>query len=211
MIPEAEHVYAAVLARDDGRVVARNHAGDAVELASARWLAGAEAIDLRVLTRARAPVLDVGCGPGRHVRALDGRGVRALGLDASPAAVRLARERGTAVVLGSVFGAVPAAGTWRTALLLDGNIGIGGDPAVLLARVSQLLAPGGTVLCECDAPGTGVRRGPLRLEHGRRASDWFPWARVGVDALDDVAGAAGLRVSTRWSDGGRWFGRLEAS
>jgi hypothetical protein len=34
---------------------------------------------------------------------------------------------------------------------------------------------------------------------------------VGVDALDDVAGAAGLRVSTRWSDGGRWFGRLEAS
>jgi SAM-dependent methyltransferase len=185
--------------------------GRARKLPLHKWLAPVDGADRAVLAHARPPVLDIGCGPGRHLAALASAGHEGLGLDLSPAAVRIARARGAEAILRSVVADVPRAGTWGTALLLDGNIGIGGDPAVLLARVSQLLAPGGTVLCECDAPGTGVRRGPLRLEHGRRASDWFPWARVGVDALDDVAGAAGLRVSTRWSDGGRWFGRLEAS
>jgi SAM-dependent methyltransferase len=208
VIPEAEHVYAAALDRDDRRIVARDHEGVAVELSCRRWLAGASGTDLRVLARARGPVLDVGCGPGRHVRALARLGVEALGLDASPAAVRVARARGTAVVHGSVFDAVPGAGSWRTALLLDGNIGIGGDPSVLLARVAALLAPGGRVLCECDLPGTGIRRGPIRLEHDRRASRWFPWARVAVDALGSVAHP--LAPVARWEDGGRWFAALEA-
>jgi SAM-dependent methyltransferase len=210
VIPEAEHVYAAFLARHEDHVVARDRAGKVVELTPQRWLAGAGAADLRVLARARAPVLDIGCGPGRHVRALAARGVEALGLDASPAAVRLARRHGTAVVQGSVFAAVPSPGRWRTALLLDGNIGIGGDPLALLARVAELLAPAGRVLCECDEPGSGVRTGPLRLEHERSASPWFPWARVGVDAVDGIAAAAGMRAARRWRDAGRWFAELEA-
>ncbi len=208
MIPEAEHVYAAVLARDAGRVVARDGSGAAVELASSRWLAGAEATDLRVLARARGPVLDVGCGPGRHVRALARRGVAALGLDASPSAVRLARDRGTRVIQGSVFDDVPAAGRWRTALLLDGNVGIGGDPAALLRRLAELLAPGGGVLCECDAPGSGLRAGPVRLEHEQRTSRWFPWAQVGVDTCCELAGEQGFASTVRWEDGDRWFAHL---
>src|SRR5205823_333854 len=82
--------------------------------------------------RAVGPVLDVGCGPGRHVLALARRGVLAVGVDVTPAAVRYARARGAPVFRGSVFAAVPGVGHWRTALLLDGNIGIGGRPVVLL-------------------------------------------------------------------------------
>jgi SAM-dependent methyltransferase len=208
MTPEAERVYAAALARPPGRLVARDRAGSALELPTARWLAGAGRTDERVLRRARGPVLDVGCGPGRHVRALARRGVAALGLDASPAAVQVARERGTQVLHGSVFGFVPAAGGWRTALLLDGNIGIGGDPAVLLRRVADLLTPDGAVLCECDAPGSGVRAGKLRLESEGGTSPQFPWAHVAVDAVDAIARHAGLRARTRWEDGGRWFAAL---
>jgi SAM-dependent methyltransferase len=208
MIPEAEHLYAAVLARDGANVVARDRSGAAVELASSRWLAGAEAADLRVLARARGPVLDVGCGPGRHVRALASRGVTALGLDASPAAIRLARARGTAVVEGSVFDEVPAVGRWRTALLLDGNIGIGGDPAALLRRIAELLAPGGGVLCECDAPGSGLRAGPMRLEHEERTSRWFPWAQIGVDTCCELAAELGFVTTACWEDGTRWFAHL---
>jgi SAM-dependent methyltransferase len=37
-------------------------------------------------------VLDVGCGPGRHSLELAGRGIHAVGIDASPDFVRLARE-----------------------------------------------------------------------------------------------------------------------
>lgn len=209
MTPEAERMYAAVLAREHGRVVARDREGNTVELASARWLAAAGPTDERVLARARGPVLDVGCGPGRHVRALRRSGVAALGLDASPAAVRMARTRGTPVVEGSVFDDVPAPGAWSTVLLLDGNVGIGGDPQALLHRAGQLLAAEGAVLCECEAPGTGLRAGSLRLEHGGASSHWFPWARVDFDALVGIAGAAGLTARERWEDGGRWFAWLQ--
>src|SRR5215216_5046549 len=66
-----------------------------------------------------------------------------LGLDLSPVAVRLARARGAEAIMRSVFADVPRDGTWRTALLLDGNIGIGGAPEALLARARALVAPGG--------------------------------------------------------------------
>ena len=207
MTPEAEQVYAAALAR--GCLVARDEAGRTVSLATDRWLGRAGSTDHRVLALARAPVLDVGCGPGRHVRALAGLGVAALGIDASPAAVRTAHRRGARVIACSVFGDVPFAGGWRTALLLDGSIGIGGDPVALLRRIAGLLAPDGVVLCELEGAEVGLRTGPLRLEHDAGASEWFAWARVGTGAIGDLAEQAGLTLRERWEDGGRWFARLD--
>jgi SAM-dependent methyltransferase len=202
-------VYAAALA-GAADPVAREAGGARVPFAVRDWLEPAQAADERLLRRAAGPVLDVGCGPGRHVRALAVRGVPALGLDVSVAAVDHARALGTRVHHGSVFDVVPDAGAWRTALLLDGNLGIGADPAALLARVGELLAPGGRVLCETEAPGTGLRIGPVRLEDGHLVSPWFAWARVGADALAAVAAAAGLEVVARWTDAGRWFAELAA-
>ena len=211
MTPEAEPVYAAALERRGAALVARDPRGSTVPLATDRWLGGAGRTDRRLLARARGPVLDVGCGPGRHVRELAAIGIAALGIDASPAAVRVARRRGAPVLACSVFGDVPFAGGWRTALLLDGSIGIGGDPAALLRRIAGLLAPDGAVLCECDAPEVGLRTGPVRLEHDGGASAWFSWARVGIGAIPAVADEAGLTVTSRWEDGGRWFAQLEAT
>lgn len=74
--------------------------------------------DERVLDRVIAAVLDIGCGPGRHLLELARRGIDGLGLDVTPSAVRLARSRGATVVEGSIFATVPAAGSWGTALLL---------------------------------------------------------------------------------------------
>jgi SAM-dependent methyltransferase len=190
-------------------LVLRDEGGAARPLPLDVWLGAAGAVDERVLDRARGPVLDVGCGPGRHVHALARRGVLAVGIDISPAAVALARRRGATALEASIFDRVPGAGRWRTALLLDGNIGIGGCPDALLARLAGLLARGGTVLAELDRPGTGVVCGRVRIEHGETVSDWFAWARIGVDAVDGPAQTAGLRVSARWRDGGRWFAALE--
>lgn len=143
------------------------------------------------------------------MRALRRRGEEVLGIDISPVAVRLAQRRGAHPVLrGDVFAPVPRAGWWQTALLLDGNLGIGGDPVALLARLRVVLADGGRVLCETDPHGGGLRVDPVRLEDDGRRSAWFAWARVGADALDEVAGRAGLKVADRWEDGGRWFAEL---
>jgi hypothetical protein len=114
------------------------------------------------------------------------------------------------VLEASIFDRLPGAGRWRSALLLDGNIGIGGRPDALLRRLVGLLAPGGLVLAEIDAPGTGIQLGRVRLEDGEAMSDWFAWARVGADAIATPARAAGLRIAARWRDGDRWFAALEA-
>ncbi|HEX6330166.1 MAG TPA: class I SAM-dependent methyltransferase [Actinomycetota bacterium] len=187
----------------------RSLGGQLVALDVARWFGEAEWVDLDVLDRAVAPVLDVGCGPGRHTRALQAKGVAALGLDVSPAAVRVARERGTPAVCGSIFEAVPGEGGWGSVLLLDGNVGIGGDPVALLWRVREVLRPGGRLVLELEPPGVSTESFLARLD-GDGSSAWFAWARVGIDGVADVAAAGGFEVREHWTADGRWFGRLDA-
>jgi len=177
-------------------------------LPAGRYLGPLAAADEDVLSRATAPVLDVGCGPGRHVLALAKRGSLALGVDVSPVAVRIARERGATVRQASVFDHIPGAGTWGSALLLDGNIGIGGRPTALLARLARLLRPGGGVLAELDADDMPSGSTRIRLETGDAISDWFRWAHVGSDAIGEHASAAGLAVCDTWEVEGRWFASL---
>ncbi len=209
MTPTAADVYGLALAHPEPhKLRARRPDGTATALALQRWLGPLTAADEAVLDRAHAPVLDVGCGPGRHVLALARRGRLALGVDIAPAAVRVARLRGARAIEASVFERVPGAGTWGSALLLDGNIGIGGAPDDLLARLRELLRPGGEVLAELAPPGVGVTRERIRLELGGLRSRSFPWAYVGVDAIEAPAGAAGFAVAERWQDERRWFARL---
>ena len=54
--------------------------GAAHPLPLGRWLAPVDAADRALLAHATGPVLDIGCGPGRHVAALVAAGVDALGL-----------------------------------------------------------------------------------------------------------------------------------
>lgn len=211
MTPTAADLYALALSDDAApRLRARRPDGTALRLALDRWL-GPLTSDAAVLDRATAPVLDVGCGPGRHVLALARRGRLALGVDVAPAAVRVARMRGAAAIEGSVFDGVPGAGTWGSALLLDGNIGIGGAPEALLARLGELLRPGGEVLVELAPPGVAVTSERIRLELGGLHSRPFAWAYVGADAIAAPARAAGFAVAESWRDERRWFARLVAA
>ncbi|MBD2894261.1 hypothetical protein amrb99_31850 [Actinomadura sp. RB99] len=161
--------------------------------------------DAGLLDRCAGATLDVGSGPGRLAAALAARGLPVLGIDVAPRAVALTIAAGAPALRRDVFGRVPGAGRWRTVLLADGNIGIGGDPAVLLRRVLGLLGPGGRVLAEVDPPGAGTRTEPLRLRSGRAVGEWFPWAHVSADGAGALAAACGAAVTERWEEAGRWF------
>jgi SAM-dependent methyltransferase len=173
-----------------------------------RWCGTLDATDRDLLQRIRGAVLDVGCGPGRFVAALTRQQRVALGVDIVETAVVLARRTGGAVLHRSVFDRLPGEGRWGSVLLLDGNVGIGGDPERLLVRCRQLLAPGGSVLVELNAPDGQLRRGQVRLETYDRSSSWFDWATVSATAIDEPATAAGLAVRDRWNRGDRWFAEL---
>lgn len=190
------------------RHYARLRDGTAVPLPLERYLGPADTTDEQLLDGLTGPVLDVGCGPGRHLRALANRGVFALGVDLSPVAVELAVGHGGRAIVGDIFDELPGGGTWRSALLLDGNIGIGGSPVRLLGRLGSLLAPDGELLVELEPPGAPTCSTEARLETGGVVSAWFPWARVAVPAIEPVARAGGFEAIRVWSLSGRWFARL---
>jgi len=169
-----------------------------------RWFQNV-AGDASVLRRCVPPVLDIGSGPGRLTVALAERGLMALGIDVAGPAVDLTRRAGAAALRRDVFAPLPGAGRWRTALLADGNIGIGGDPVALLRRVAELLHPDGRALVEVEPPGRVTRRSRVRLRRGDRYGDWFDWAYAGVDDIAALASPAGLSVAETWTSGGRWF------
>lgn len=160
-----------------------------------RWMRSATATDLSLFVdQCRGRTLDVGCGPGRLTAALRARGVPALGIDISPEAVRQARRRGAAAACHDVFDDVPGFTGWRHIVLADGNIGLGGDPLRLLRRVAELLTADGSILVEL-VDGRSAFHQSLRLRVGHQLSPAFGWATVGVDMIDALTQAAGLRVS----------------
>lgn len=191
-------------------LVLRAHTGEALALDLRRWHAPADAEERAVLTSVDGPVIDLGCGPGRLVVSLASQGIPALGVDSSPSAVALARERGAAVLERDLFGPLPGEGRWATALLFDGNVGIGGDPARLLSRCRELTGPGGQVVAEVQPPGLGWRRLTAWFENDGMCGESFAWAEVGADAIAGLARAAGLELAALLrTASGRWFARLE--
>lgn len=181
------------------------HADGRVEELQVRaWQAPADPADLRLFVdRCAGPTLDVGCGPGRLVRALVERRVPVLGIDVAAQAVRLTRLRGGVSLQRDIFAPIPGEGRWSHVLLADGNVGIGGDPARLLARLSGVVHAAGTVAVEVDPHVTGVRQGYRRVRVAGGCSPTFPWADVGVEAISGVAALARLHVVDRAEAGGR--------
>lgn len=200
----------AVFAGRTGHFV--DHVGRAEELEVGQWSSAPDWVDRALfIDPCDKATIDVGCGPGRLVAEISARRVPAMGIDVSTEAVRQTRIRGALALRRDVFGTVPGEGRWAYALLADGNLGIGGDPVRLLGRLSHLLAPGGSVIAEVADHGVGLVRDRRRLRVEGRLSSYFEWAVVGLDAIEDVATQAGLRVVSTQSVGGRHTATLVKS
>lgn len=174
------------------------------------WRALAGEADRAVLAHCHGPTIDIGCGPGRMTEALALAGHAVLGIDVVPEAVRQTRSRGVPALRRSVFDRVPGEGRWETALLADGNIGIGGDPVSLLERAGELVAAHGRIVVDLAPWGTGVVTRHVRLETSRGRSGRFPWTAVGADAVQAVASASGLGRATGYRLAERRWAVIEA-
>jgi SAM-dependent methyltransferase len=172
------------------------------------WRDAADPSDVALLAHCVGATLDIGCGPGRMTHALAARGACVLGIDVVPEAVAMTRARGASALVRDVFVPVPGEGRWDTALLADGNIGIGGDPVRLLRRVHDLLVPGGRAVVEVLRPGVGMRTVSLALVCAGERSAPFPWSVVGVDAVREVAAAGAMTVERLVEYDGRWIAIL---
>lgn len=190
------HLYERAL--EGERCWIRDGDGNVRTLPVHRWLGGRvsdESFDEAVVQMCTGPTIELGCGPGRLVARLNQRGVPALGVDRSATAIRLAGRCGAATLLGDVFEPLPGIGCWHTVLLVDGNVGLGGDPRRILRRAAELLCRGGCCVVEFDVEAIGVRINRVRLETARLIGPWFRWAAVGVDSADVLAGQVGLTLT----------------
>lgn len=192
-------------------VMERSSDGERRPLQVEAWHAPPTEDETALISELPAPVLDIGCGPGRIAAALAAQGVPSLGIDVAPAALDVAGRSGATVLDRSVFDPLPGEGRWGSVLLLDGNIGIGGDPLRLLARARELLRCGGVALIDVEAPGCASQSDHVRLMCPTTgAGPWFRWAWVGADDIAGLAIEAGfdqVEVAVR---PGRHLARLVA-
>ncbi len=121
----------------------------------------------------------------------------------------MARDQGVNVLERSVFDRVPGVGRWRSVLLFDGNVGIGGDPTALLLRLGELLASDGRVIVELEPVDLLDPVLVVRAETTHTVGPWFRWTTVGPRRLRLIAEAAGFVVVDAWDAEDRCFARLD--
>jgi SAM-dependent methyltransferase len=164
-------------------------------------------------------VLDVGCGPGRHVAAFRERGVSVVGVDISEDFVGLVSGGGA--VVGDARSLPVRPGSFDAAIsLCQGGFGLlgGVEDALVVAEMARAVRPGGRIAISAFSAYFAVRY----LEEGDRfdaatgvnhevstvtgadgtSREFDLWTTCFTPReLRLLAAAAGLRVSDVWSVG----------
>lgn len=208
--PWNSSLYAEAVEAGQDDVSLRDAEGWSMRLDVGKWSLPADAGDQSVVERCAGGVLDIGCGAGRMVEALTLRGHHALGIDVCPSAVVATACRGGTARTSSVFDPLPEEGRWDTALLMDGNIGIGGEPRLLLRRIRSLVHDRGLLIAETSSVDVDERR-HVRIHVGQRAaSAAFAWAVVGARAVIRHGRLSGWTLAEQWNTAERHFVALRA-
>ena len=112
--------------------------------------------EVDALSTAGMMVLDIGCGPGRHVLGLQRRGHFVVGLDISSMVLGVCRERGGEwLVLGSSSRLPFRPGVFDTVLLMSNGLGLSGGTAEtlgMLEDVRRTMRRGGTLMAHTTDP-----------------------------------------------------------
>jgi SAM-dependent methyltransferase len=201
-----------VIERDDGLIngaPADHYLGEPKE-----W----QPHDHRALRMIRGAVLDVGTGAGRTAVELQRRGLAVTGLDTSPGAIEVARQRGLRDTVLATVDAYAARATARydTFLLLGNNVGLLESrerAPVLLAALAALARPRARIIAHGTDPyGTtdpvhvsyhrrNLDRGRLggqlrlRLRYRLTASPWFDYLVCSVAELESLLTGTGWRLA----------------
>jgi len=188
-----------------------------------------EIAERRAIRYARGRVLDVGCGVGRVALELEPNGLEVVGIDTSPMALEVARERGARRVhLMSLAGldTRQRLGIFDTVIMFGNNFGLVGSAAGArrtLRRLAKLTSSDARILASSfaapaeDDPAhlrylaANRERGRLagqfriRIRHREVATRWFDYLCVDPNEMQTLAERSGWRLEQVVDGGGRLY------
>lgn len=163
-------------------------------------------------------VLDMGCGAGRFALYLQEQGHEVVGIDNSPLAVEVCRQRGVkdARVLSITRVSRRLLGQFDTIIMMGNNFGLFGNPRRakwLLRRFYGMTGVNGRIIAESNTPGTsdkpyhqayhernrqrGRLTGQLRLRvrYLNYIGPWFEYLIVSQAEMQQILAGTGWAVS----------------
>jgi SAM-dependent methyltransferase len=226
---QGNHDVMEVIEREDGAIDVGS--GLAVYFAPYEaWLT----IEQEAMKLVRGRVLDVGCGPGRVALYLQELGHEVVGIDNSPLAIEVARQRGVRhALIRSITQADARLGRFETIVMFGNNFGLFGSAKRarwLLRRWRKMTTPDSVILAETRDPYHTAD--PLRLayhaynrQRGRLAGQvrirvrfrmtkgpWFDYLFVSRSELQEILSGTGWQLShTIDSDGPQYVAVIKQS
>ena len=208
-----------IIERDDGLLSLGQYGGKLYFSEYKDW----QPIEKQAMKHVRGRVLDVGCGAGRHSLYLQGKGLDVTGIDNSPLAIKVARERGlkkTKVLAFRDIGQFEP-NSFDTVILMGNNFGLFGSfrlAQTLLKKLYRLTSPGALIVAATRAPylsgdpvhakyhklnrKRGRMGGQLRLRVRFKdvVGSWFDYLLVSKEELEKILAGTGWEVE-RFIDG----------
>jgi SAM-dependent methyltransferase len=172
------------------------------------------AVERRALRWVRGRVLDAGLGAGRVALELQRRGRSVVGIDISPGAVEVARERGVRDVRLLAFEEVDdSIGQFDTIVMLGNNFGLFGSPSKARRLLRRLRPLADRIVAASIDPhatedpahlayqernrGRGRMAGQLRLRVRYRdlIGPWFDYLFVSPDEMASILEGTHWRIT----------------
>ena len=212
--PESE-----IIERDDGLISRGQYGGKLYFSEYKDW----QKIEKQAMKNVRGRVLDIGCGAGRHSLYLQGKGLDVTGIDNSPLAIKICRQRGLkkAKVLGIEEVGKLKPDSFDTVIMMGNNFGLFGSfrlAQTLLKKLHRVTSPDALIIAMTRDPYTtkdpahvayhklnrkrGRMPGQLRIRVRYKSviGNWFDYLLVSKDELRKILKNTGWGVE-RFIDG----------
>jgi len=157
----------------------------------------------------RGRVLDIGCGAGRHALFLQEKGHKVVGIDQSPLAIQVCKQRGVKDArLLAATQIDSSLGTFDTFIMFGGNFGLVGSikgARQILRRLSRIASDHARILANTRDPyhppddpywleyheinrqkGRMAGQNRMRVRYLGFTSPWFDWLLVSRDEMEYI-------------------------